>query len=182
MYYNFFHEVKGRGMSMIFVDNRQNTIEVTGEVVERIENTVMFTLEEEKVNIPWQISVLLVDNKSIKELNKEYRNIDKATDVLSFPMLDFENGKVYSEVFDGTKPSAEYFDGEELVLGDMVISLEKALEQSEEYGHSFTREICYLTVHSVLHLLGYDHMEEDDKKIMRKREDHILEMLRIHRS
>ena len=131
--------------------------------------------------IPYQISLLFVDDEEIREINLETRNIDRATDVLSFPMLDYEKGKVYKDIYTNFEFDETFKDGEELVLGDMVLSLERALEQSEEYGHSYEREVCYLVVHSILHLLGYDHMEEEEKKIMRKREEEILNKLNIKR-
>ena len=101
--------------------------------------------------------------------------------MLSFPMLDYDNKKIFKEMYKGYEFSQSDFDGEELVLGDIVLSLEKALEQSLEFNHSFEREASYLVVHSVLHLLGYDHMEEEDKVIMRKREEEILNELNITR-
>ena len=127
------------------------------------------------------LSLLFVDNEEIREINNETRNIDRATDVLSFPMLDFEDKKVFNEMYLNYDFDETFKDGDELILGDMVLSLERALEQSEEYGHSYEREVSYLVVHSILHLLGYDHMEEDDKKRMRKREEEILNKLQIRR-
>ncbi|MEG1798532.1 MAG: rRNA maturation RNase YbeY, partial [Clostridium sp.] len=135
----------------------------------------------EGVFLPYQISLLFVSNKEIREINLETRNIDSATDVLSFPMLDYEKGKVYKDIYIDFQFDETFKDGDELVLGDMVLSLERALEQSEEYGHSYEREVSYLVVHSILHLLGYDHMEEEEKKVMRKREEEILNKLDIRR-
>ena len=166
---------------MIYTDNRQEKIEVTEELVKELEHTIEFTLKEEKVNIPFEISLLFVDNDEIREINNETRNIDKETDVLSFPMLDYPKDRVFKDVYKNYEFDETYMDGEELVLGDIVLSLEKALEQSNEYNHSFKREASYLVVHSVLHLLGYDHMEEDEKKVMRKREEDILGQLDIKR-
>ncbi|EET87286.1 protein of unknown function UPF0054 [Clostridium carboxidivorans P7] len=119
--------------------------------------------------------------KKIKEINKENRNIDKVTDVLSFPMLDYEKGKVFKDTYKDFNFSHVDLDEGSLVLGDIVLSLEKAKEQSLEFNHSFIREVVYLTIHSVLHLLGYDHMEEDEKSIMRKREEQILEKFHLTR-
>ena len=96
-------------------------------------------------------------------------------------MLDFEENKVYKDMYLDFDFDETFKDGNEIVLGDMVLSLEKALEQSEEYGHSYEREVSYLVVHSILHLLGYDHMIEEDKKKMRKREEEILNKLDIRR-
>ena len=166
---------------MIYTDNRQEKIEVTEELVKELEHTIEFALKEEEVNIPFEISLLFVDNDEIREINNETRNIDKETDVLSFPMLDYPKDKAFKDVYKNYEFDETYMDGEELVLGDIVLSLEKALEQSKEYNHSFKREASYLVVHSVLHLLGYDHMEEEEKKVMRKREEEILGQLAIRR-
>ena len=166
---------------MIYFDNRQNKIDVNDEFVKQIEEVIDFALKEEEVNIPYEISLLFVDNNEIRDINRDNRGIDKATDVLSFPMLEYEDSKVFKDMYLNFQFNEVYLDGEELVLGDIVLSLEKALEQSVEYNHSFVREASYLVVHSVLHLLGYDHMEEDEKKIMRTREEEILNKLKIHR-
>ena len=138
-------------------------------------------LKKEGVNCKYQISLLFVDNEEIREINRETRNIDRATDVLSFPMLDYPNKKFFKDVYIDYNFDETFLDGDELVLGDIVLSLERALEQSEEYNHSYKREVSYLVVHSILHLLGYDHMEEDDKAIMRKREEELLGELKISR-
>jgi len=166
---------------MLYTDNRQNKIEVNEELINIINEVCEKALKAEEVNIPYQISLLFVDNEEIKDINRETRGIDKATDVLSFPMLDYPKDKVFKEVYKETKFNEIYLDGEELVLGDMVLSLERAKEQSIEYNHSFNREVCYLVVHSILHLLGYDHMEDEEKKRMRKREEEILGDLNITR-
>ena len=115
----------------------------------------------EQLSDNFEISISFVDNKEIREINREFRNIDSETDVLSFPM-DFEFD------LDCDKP-----------LGDVIISLEKALEQSNEFGHSFEREVLYLTVHSMYHLLGYDHIEEKDREIMREKEKNTMKKLGV---
>lgn len=166
---------------MLYTENRQNKIEVTNEFIEKISGICDFALKEEEMNLEYQISLLFVDNEEIRDINNETRNIDKETDVLSFPMLDFEDKKVYKEMYLNFEFDETFKDGNELILGDMVLSLEKALEQSEDYGHSFEREVSYLVVHSILHLLGYDHMVDDDKKKMRAREEEILNKLSITR-
>lgn len=166
---------------MLYTENRQSKIEVTDEFIEKISEICDFALKEEEMNLEYQISLLFVDNEEIREINNETRNIDKETDVLSFPMLDFENKKVYKEMYLNFEFDETFKDGNELILGDMVLSLEKALEQSKDYGHSFEREVSYLVVHSILHLLGYDHMVDDDKKKMRAREEEILNKLSITR-
>ena len=166
---------------MLYTENRQDKLEVTEDFIERLSNVCDFSLKEEGVECQYQISLLFVDNEEIREINNETRNIDRATDVLSFPMLDFEDKKVFNEMYLNYDFDETFKDGDELILGDMVLSLERALEQSEEYGHSYERVVSYLVVHSILHLLGYDHMEEDDKKRMRKREEEILNKLQIRR-
>ncbi len=125
-------------------------------------------LKKEGITDSCEISVTVVDNETIKELNSQTRGIDRETDVLSFPLG--ENGEY--EVNYAT---------DALLLGDIVISLPKALEQAQEYGHSTEREIAFLTVHSMLHLLGYDHIEEDDRVVMRAREEEILNCMGITR-
>lgn len=166
---------------MIYVDNRQSKLEITDDFVNKLSEVIEFTLKEEEVHIKCEISLLFLDNEEIKEINNDTRGINRETDVLSFPMLEYEDKKVFKEIYKDYKFSPADFDGEELVLGDIVLSLEKALEQSEEFNHSYEREASYLVVHSVLHLLGYDHMEEEEKNVMRKREEEILNKLNITR-
>ena len=113
-----------------------------------------------------EISLTLVEPEEIKSLNAEYRNVDSVTDVLSFPQFEDKE----------QMPS-----GGELCLGDVVICVERAQQQAEEYGHSFEREMVYLLVHSLLHLLGYDHMDDDEKAIMREKEEHVMEHVDLRR-
>ena len=134
-----------------------------------IRRCVEATLEAEKVNVPCEINVLVTDDRGIHEINKATRGIDKATDVLSFPMFQLEAGNPPADW-------EEYLDFETGLcpLGDMAISLERAVAQAKEYGHSVRREVGYLTIHSMLHLLGYDHLDDgEQKKQMRKREEEI---------
>ena len=166
---------------MLYTDNRQNSIEVTDDLINIINEVCDVALKDEEVTIPYQISLLFVDNNEIREINNETRGIDKVTDVLSFHMLDYPENMVFKNVYKNKKFNEIYLDGEELVLGDMVLSLERAKEQSIEYNHSFEREVCYLVVHSILHLLGYDHMNDEDKAKMRTREEEILGKLNIKR-
>lgn len=166
---------------MIYLDNRQNIIEVDDKLNDLVRTVIDYALKEEGVRIPYEISLLYVNNEEIKEINGLHRDIDKETDVLSFPMLEYSKGKVFKDIYINQMFPQEFFDDEYLVLGDIVISLEKAKAQCEEYNHNFNREVLYLCVHSVLHLLGYDHMEEEEKKIMRKREEEILGAFSIKR-
>jgi probable rRNA maturation factor len=166
---------------MIYIDNRQTKLQVTEELNCLLERVIEFTLNEEGIKIDCEVSVILVDNKEIRKLNNEFRNIDRETDVLSFPMLDYPQNKVFKEVYSDYEFDESYMDEGALVLGDVVLSLEKVKEQSLEYDHSFEREAGYLTVHSILHLLGYDHLDEEQKVFMRSREEHILDKLDIKR-
>lgn len=118
------------------------------------------------------MTITFTTPEEIRKINKKYRKIDKATDVLSFPM--FEKDELDEKIKNGDFP---YED----VLGDVIISIEKVREQAEEYGHSFERELSYMLVHGFYHLMGYDHIEEKDKKIMRPKEEKILNELKITR-
>lgn len=118
------------------------------------------------------VSITLTNGKNIKKINKQYRNLDKETDVLSFPM--FEKKEIDDKI---KKQDFQNYD----ILGDMVISIPKVIEQAKEYGHSFEREFAYMIVHSFYHLMGYDHIKEEDKLIMREKEEHILLKLEIKR-
>lgn len=134
-----------------------------------IRKCVNATLNAEGVNVPCEINVLISDDAGIRIINRESRNLDKPTDVLSFPMFQFTPGVLPEDWEDYQDP------GTGLVpLGDMCISLERARAQAQEYGHTVQREIGYLTIHSMLHLLGYDHLDEGEmKKQMRGREEAI---------
>lgn len=131
-------------------------------------------LEYEECDFDAQISVTITDNENIRRINKEFRNKDAVTDVLSFPMLEFDEEGNAEDEFD--------FDGDEVVLGDIVISAERAAEQAKEFGHSFKREIAFLTAHSMLHLLGYDHERgKEEEEIMFAKQEEILNILNITR-
>ncbi|BDR84543.1 rRNA maturation RNase YbeY [Clostridium tetani] len=166
---------------MIYIDNRQNKIKTQEDLDKLINEIIDYALKKEEVDIGYEISVIYVHNEIIKEINNDTRGINKETDVLSFPMLEYPKGRVFSESYREYSFGVEYLNEGNLVLGDIVLSLEKALEQSKEYNHSFLREVCYLVVHSVLHLLGYDHIDEEEKVIMRKKEEEILESFNISR-
>lgn len=166
---------------MIYMDDRQSLISVEKDLEENIREIIDYALKEEQVLIPYEVSLIFVDNKAIREINSDTRGIDRATDVLSFPMLDYDEKKVFKECYLEQEFSIIDLNEGNLVLGDIVLSLERAKEQSEEFGHSFIREVCYLVTHSILHLLGYDHMEDDDKVIMRAREEEILSKFNIER-
>ena len=137
-----------------------------------IKEVVIRVLEEEKVLPEVDVYITLTNNEEIHKINKEYRDVDRPTDVLSFPM--YERDEIA-----GLKTDTD--DEIEKILGDIIVSIEKVREQAEEYGHSFERELAYLVTHGMLHLLGYDHMIEEEKAVMRKREEEILETLNITR-
>jgi probable rRNA maturation factor len=134
------------------------------EELEILQSLLEFALKKENVDNV-EFNVILVNNEKIQSINKEYRNKDQVTDVISFALEDFKD-IVYEDY---------------RVLGDIYISLDKAKDQALEYGHSFKREISFLTIHGLLHLLGYDHMNEEDEKIMFKKQEGILEEYGIKR-
>ncbi len=148
----------------VIIANNQKKIKVPTGMRMLIRRCCHAVLQLEEFSEPAEISVTFTDNEGIRELNRQYRNIDSATDVLSFPMG--ENGEYDTNLETGAK-----------ILGDVVISLEKAKEQSEAFGHSLQREVGYLTAHSVLHLLGYDHIEKLEKVRMREKEELVMERL-----
>lgn len=133
-----------------------------------IQQCVETALTQQNVAVPCEINVMITNDEGIRAINKAYRDIDKATDVLSFPMF---------QLTPGTPPEGEaYLDPETQMcpLGDMAISLERAIAQAKEYGHTVKREIGYLTIHSVLHLLGYDHVDEAEEKAAMRKEEELI--------
>lgn len=137
-------------------------------------------LETEECPYEAQVNLLITDNEGIREYNNQYREIDNPTDVLSFPMIEFEKEADFSIVEEG---EADYFDPEsgELILGDIIISAEKVKEQAVKFGHSEKREFAFLTAHSLLHLCGYDHMDETEAQVMEKKQEAVLAKLGITR-
>ncbi len=137
-------------------------------------------LEAEGCPYEAQVNLILTDDAGIRELNREMRGIDRATDVLSFPNVDFEEAGAFGSL---EEREADYFDPDtgELILGDIMISLDKVREQAESYGHSQKREFAFLVAHSMLHLCGYDHMEEAEAREMERRQEEILTRLGITR-
>lgn len=115
---------------------------------------------------PFEVSVTALGEDEMKAMNREFRGIDRVTDVLSFPLLEFENGQA--------KISPADFSGGALLIGDIVLCVPRCAAQAEEFGHSFLRELCYLTAHSMAHLWGYDHMEAGEKAAMREKEEEIM--------
>lgn len=154
----------------VLITNEQNTVKVPSGLRILIRRSCNAVLEYERFDGPAEISVVFVDNARIQQLNKQYRDKDMPTDVLSFPLG--ENGQYDVNAANGCK-----------VLGDIVISMERAMEQAELYGHSLQREVAYLTVHSMLHLLGYDHEASGLQAVrMREKEEAVLIQLGLPRT
>jgi len=150
----------------IYFDEERRPGEETEELMNR---AAMLCLENEEMETEdVSLSVTIVGKDEIRVLNRDYRNVDSVTDVLSFPAY-------------GDEEEISLEEGEELSLGDVVICEERAREQAEEYGHSFDRELIYLFTHSVLHLLGYDHMTDEDKAVMREKEEAVMSALGLTR-
>ena len=155
------------------IETEYLNIEKNEEYEEIAKKVIDECFKEEKLEGSKLImTITFTTPEEIRKLNRQYRNIDKETDVLSFPM--FEKDELDEKIKRGDFP---YED----VLGDVIISIEKVREQAEEYGHSFERELSYMLVHGFYHLMGYDHIEEEDKKIMRPKEEKILNELKITR-
>ena len=156
--------------TMIYFTNSQDKKTITYELKMLVRQAVVTTLAYEGYNHDCELSVTFTDNEGIRAINKEFRNIDKETDVLSFPLLDFDGGE---------EPP---IDEDMQALGDIVISLEKAEEQAEEFGHSFDREVGFLAVHSMLHLLGYDHVDSEEEELeMRRKQSEVLDIMGLTR-
>ena len=148
----------------VLIDNRQDKVSIDDDIYEVIEKVAKECLKLEGKGLDFEVSVSFVDNEEIQKLNRDYRNVDSPTDVLSFPM-DAEETDLYIPL-----------------LGDIVISAERALEQATEFGHSFLREVAYLAAHSMFHLMGYDHMNVQEKKIMRQKEKEVMKILGIFKN
>lgn len=149
-----------KAKATVLIKNDQKKIKMTPDLRRLVKRAALAVLDFEDFGRRAEVSVTFTDNEGIHALNREYRNVDRPTDVLSFPLSD---GEDYDT------------DGDAVLLGDIVISLERAQTQAEEYGHSFEREVAFLTVHSMLHLLGYDHeTSPEDERDMFARQDEIL--------
>ena len=149
----------------IYFENNQEKETISYSLKMLIRRSVEATLAYEEIDDDCEVSVTFVDNEEIREINRKFRNIDRATDVLSFPLFDEDGMDAHVEELD-------------CMLGDIVLSLERAREQAAEFGHSFEREVAFLTVHSVLHLLGYDHeLSDEDDADMRRRQTEIVEKM-----
>jgi probable rRNA maturation factor len=155
--------------------NRQKIQKIPNETIKLMEKAVKLCVRKEKPSFPCEAFVTLTDNKTIQELNKEQRGIDRPTDVLSFPLLNYINGN--PEIMPGDIDP----ETNRISLGDIVISVEKASEQAESYGHPIEREFAFLAVHGILHLLGYDHENVNEEKIMFDKQEQVLDELGLKR-
>ena len=154
------------GRIRVYVENEQDNREVSTYLLRLLRRAIRETLKYEGIDRSVELSLTLTDNENIHTLNREYRGVDRPTDVLSFPQFDFLGGE--------TLPPGN----EAVALGDIVLSLERAEEQAKEFGHSFSREAAFLTVHSMLHLLGYDHeLGEAEDKEMREKQREIMKAM-----
>lgn len=144
------------------------------------EEVINFTIEHEDFPYESEVNLTLMDNEGIREVNREYREIDAPTDVLSFPMLSYEEAGDFSKLEDDYDDNFNPDTGE-IMLGDIIISVERVKEQAKEYGHSEKREFAFLIVHSMLHLFGYDHMTPEDAAVMEPKQKEILNAMNIVR-
>lgn len=159
----------------VYIEDEQTVVMLKEEQLQLLQKTAMQCLKEETFSRGCEINILLTDDENIRQINKQHRDIDRSTDVLSFPIADIKNGEILSDQGDVD------MDEGLLLLGDIVISLETALKQSEDYGHSFERELAFLTAHGLFHLLGYDHMQKDEENDMISRQESALEKLGLIR-
>ena len=164
----------------ILVENEAKRV-LDFDYEEVIKNVVKRVVDTENCPYEVEVNVLLTNNEEIHEANKDFRNIDRPTDVLSFPMVDYDFPADFSLVNESPEG---YLNPEtdELLLGDIMVSVDKVYSQAEEYGHGIKREFAFLIAHSMLHLLGYDHMEDEERVVMEAKQDAILETLGITRN
>lgn len=159
----------------VSIRNNQRKFKVTKDMRDLVRSSVKAALEYMDFPLKSEVSVMFTDDEEIHELNRLHRGVDRPTDVLSFPLFEYdENGDIIEDDLD-FNPNGE------MILGDIVISLETASRQAQEYGHSFEREIGFLTVHSMLHLFGYDHMTPEDEEEMFGYQREILERMGLER-
>lgn len=163
----------------IFVENETDYI-FPFDPIETASLVAGEVLEEENCPYETEINILITDNEGIRMYNREYRNIDRETDVLSFPNVPFE---LTSDFSVAEEMEADCFqpDSGELILGDIILSCDRILEQAESFGNSIRREYAFLIAHSMLHLCGYDHMEPDEASVMEEKQNHVLDRLGITR-
>ena len=162
-----------------YVEN-ETEVELPFDVQEILDKIMETVTEMENCPYETTVNLLITDNARIREYNHDYRGLDRETDVLSFPNISFEKEGDFGTV---ETDEADYFDPDsgELILGDIIVSVERVLSQSQEYGHSVLREFAFLTAHSMFHLCGYDHMEPDEAAVMEEKQEAVLTQLGITR-
>ncbi len=167
-------------MGVLFEKDVDDEIDFDYETL--LNRVVEETIRMEQCPYECEVNILITDNQGIRLLNREYRKLDVPTDVLSFPMIEYGTPGDFSHL--NTKEAKNHcfnLESGALLLGDIVISLERAREQSIEYGHSLNRELAFLTAHSMFHLMGYDHMEEGEREEMERKQEQVLQRLKITR-
>lgn len=164
---------------MTITIERETDVDFSFDYESLAKEVINFTIDYEKFPFEAEVNLLLVDNERIHEINKEYREIDRPTDVLSFPLLSYEK----AGVFDAIEENDDNFnpDTGEVMLGDIIISVDKVKEQANAYGHAPRREFAFLIVHSMLHLFGYDHMTPEEAAFMENKQKEILKEMNILR-
>ncbi|MBQ7358672.1 MAG: rRNA maturation RNase YbeY [Lachnospiraceae bacterium] len=162
-----------------YIEN-ETDVEFDFPLQEIADQVILQILDTEECPYESQVNILITDNAGIREYNATYRDIDKETDVLSFPNIEYETPSDFTGLEDF---EADYFDPDsgELILGDIILSVDRIKQQAKEYGHSEKREYAFLIAHSMLHLCGYDHMEEEEAKVMEAKQKEALEALGITR-
>lgn len=165
---------------MSFFLEEEVEVDFTFDYKQIAEKVVNYCIEREKFPYEAEVNLTLTDNEGIHIINKEYREIDRPTDVLSFPMLSYDDPGDFSFLMEENEDDFNPDTGEAM-LGDIIISVDKVKEQAREYGHSELREFAFLITHSMLHLFGYDHMEPEEAEVMERRQREILEELQITR-
>ncbi len=160
---------------MTFYVENETKFDFSNFFEEMVKSVIMETAQSESFQFPFEVNLLITNNEGIKTYNKKFRGIDKETDVLSFPNLEFEIGGSF-DFLNNPVNKADYFNPEsgEVILGDIIISYEKVVSQALEYGHSIEREFCFLITHSMLHLFGYDHIDALEAEVMEKKQNGIL--------
>ena len=159
--------------NQVYVEDLRENPSLTDEMTALLIRTVTHTLDYENVDVACFVSISIVDSDEIKALNSEHRGIDSVTDVLSFPVVNLLDGSP-------TDDAGDYYEGR-LILGDVVLCADRAKEQAEDFGHSIEREMGYLTCHSVLHLIGYDHEDEAEREVMRAKEEAVMALMNLSR-
>lgn len=167
---------------MLLIYENETEYEPDFDLNKTAEAVASYILEKEKCPFDCEVNLTITDNEGIHGVNKEFREVDAPTDVLSFPVLEFDNPADFSTFEKDPDSALDYdYDTDKVMLGDILISKDRVISQAEEYGHSEKREFAFLVAHSMLHLLGYDHMTVEDAKVMEEKQKKYLEELGIVR-